>query len=143
MTKEEFLKLTPGKWLTVESDYSEGLSVMRYLLMFSKFMHDEDENVETGEKIQFTFPYFALLFDLSGENSVVTLEGNGYSPGSLELMDYESLFIKCLRESTDDEIRVAEEIMSKNNITVDKDCNVIWDVEDKTSIQVPRGLIKL
>lgn len=143
MTKEEFLKLTPGKWLTVESDYSEGLSVMRYLLMFSKFMHDEDENVETGEKIQFTFPYFALLFDLSGENSVVTLEGNGYSPGSLELMDYESLFIKCLRESTDDEIRVAEEIMSKNNITVDKDYNVIWDVEDKTSIQVPRGLIKL
>lgn len=143
MTKEEFLKLTPGKWLTVESDYSEGLSVIRYLLMFSKFMHDEDENVETGEKIQFTFPYFALLFDLSGENSVVTLEGNGYSPGSLELMDYESLFIKCLRESTDDEIRVAEEIMSKNNITVDKDYNVIWDVEDKTSIQVPRGLIKL
>ena len=143
MTKEEFLKLTPGKWLTVESDYSEGLSVMRYLLMFSKFMHDEDENVETGEKIQFTFPYFALLFDLSGENSVVTLEGNGYSPGSLELMDYESLFIKCLRESTDDEIRVAEEIMSKNNITVDKDYNVTWDVEDKTSIQVPRGLIKL
>ena len=143
MTKEEFLKLTPGKWLTVESDYSEGLSVIRYLLMFSKFMQDEDENVETGEKIQFTFPYFALLFDLSGENSVVTLEGNGYSPGSLELMDYESLFIKCLRESTDDEIRVAEEIMSKNNITVDKDYNVIWDVEDKTSIQVPRGLIKL
>jgi hypothetical protein len=119
MTKEEFLKLTPGKWLTVESDYSEGLSVMRYLLMFSKFIQDEDENVETGEKIQFTFPYFALLFDLSGENSVVTLEGNGYSPGSLELMDYESLFIKCLRESTDDEIRVAEEIMSKNNITTE------------------------
>jgi hypothetical protein len=47
MTKEEFLKLTRGKWLTVESDYSEGLSVIRYLLMFSKFMHDEDENVES------------------------------------------------------------------------------------------------
>jgi hypothetical protein len=83
------------------------------------------------------------MFDLSGENSVVTLEGNGYSPGSLELMDYESPFIKCLRESTYNEIRVAEEIMLKNNITVDKDCNVTWDVEDKTSIQVPRGLVKL